>query len=133
MEIDQDISEVTALPGILSPERITAVDKLVEEELPLLSIQLAAWTPQANALAGYVNNLSSETKSAANNANTANSLAQQAKTDTIAAKNEAIQIKEDTQAIADNLVIPIEATYNRETLDDEFNDIEMQEFLDFKF
>lgn len=53
--ITQDISLVTALPGLLAENRPTAVNQLVEEELPQLSIELENLTGQLNAFAEETN------------------------------------------------------------------------------
>lgn len=104
---------------------------LTETNPRIISSNLQA--KQMNEVKDEVNIKASETKSAASLANSAVTLTEQAKTEAISAKNEANQIKQDTQAIADNIVIPTEATYNQATLDNKFNQIKIENFLNFKF
>lgn len=53
--IEQNISPVTALPGLLAENRPAAVNQLVEEELPLLSTELENLTQELNAFIEQTN------------------------------------------------------------------------------
>lgn len=53
--ITQNISEVTALPGLLSEDRPAAVNQLVEEELPQLSIELESLIGELNTFIEQTN------------------------------------------------------------------------------
>lgn len=53
--IEQNISPVTALPGLLAENRPAAVNQLVEEELPLLSTELESLTQELNTFIEQTN------------------------------------------------------------------------------
>lgn len=59
-EITQNISPVTALPGLLEPERPAAVNVLVEQELPLLSTEVETLVGQLNDFKDEANALGAE-------------------------------------------------------------------------
>lgn len=68
--ITQNISPVTALPGLLAANRPEAVNQLVEEELPLLSTEL-------ETLVGQINDFVTETNQTATDVETNKNLAAQ--------------------------------------------------------
>lgn len=78
-DITQNISPVTALPGLLAPERPAAVNTLVEEELPLLSTELETLVGQINTFVTETNQTATDVEnnknSAAQSAILANGLA----------------------------------------------------------
>ena len=64
--ITQNISPVTALPGLLSEDRPAAVNQLVEEELPLLSIELESLIGELNTFASQTTLVAAEVQENAN-------------------------------------------------------------------
>lgn len=69
-EITQNISPITALPGLLAENRPAAVNQLVEEELPLLSTEL-------ETLVGQINDFATETNQTALDVEANKNLAEQ--------------------------------------------------------
>lgn len=69
-DITQNISPVTALPGLLAANRPEAVNQLVEEELPLLSTEL-------ETLVGQINDFVTETNQTATDVEANKNLAAQ--------------------------------------------------------
>lgn len=74
-EITQNISPVTALPGLLEPERPAAVNVLVEQELPLLSTEVETLVGQLNDFKDEANALSAEVEANKNLAEASATLA----------------------------------------------------------
>lgn len=133
MAIDQNISPITALPGLLSSERPAAVDNLVEIELPLFSTQLPLWQNQLNSTQENINQKESEAKSAANVANSAVGLSQQYANSAEASKNSAKAIKEEIEELINDTVIPIGEAWSVAKSEQVQDDNELEEFLNFKF
>lgn len=94
--------------------------------------ELSDFKVQVNSLRDEVNQSRSISVSASNVASSAVQQSQQNATTALNAKNDTEVIKQEVQNIADNLVIPVEATYNQSTLDTKFDDMELENFLDFK-
>ena len=61
-----------------------------------------------------------EAESSKDNALNSANIAVNAKNTAITAKDEAVVAKNEVQNIADNIVLPTEATYNKESVDDMF-------------
>ena len=131
MSITQDISQITPLSAFTSPNRPAEVDNLVENELPLLTIELGSLIPQINLVKSGINQSEANAKAYQDTAKTYRDQSLDYKNQSLSYKTATELAYNNTQTLLSTLVIPTEATYNYQGANNKFA-YKTDSFLNFK-